>query len=291
MNKLSNNTLLEVKAYFNKVLANVIDKREGVIYFDSCCEVFLKMSKADQISEKNKLLSESEILQFLYAIKSFQKGIPLAYVLKNQFFYGLNFKVNSSVLIPRPETEELVDYIVKNYSKAQNVIDIGTGSGCIALAIKSKLKNANVHAVDVSEEALLIAKENAVSNNLDVVFHQYDALKLPATEFVPFVNNQWDVIVSNPPYIPEKEQLLMEKNVLDFEPHLALFVPDNDALIFYRKIGEWAIQKLSNGGVLCFEIHEDLGLEMNVLLNGIGFTKLNLLKDLQGKDRMMIAER
>lgn len=291
MNKLSDNSFLGVKMYFLNSLESLLGKREAVIYFDCCCEVFLNMNKANQILSKGSLLSESEILQFLYAIKSFQKGEPLAYVLENQFFYGLNFKVNSSVLIPRPETEELVDLIVNNYPNALNVIDIGTGSGCIALAIKSKLNNSNVHAVDVSEEALEIAKENAKSNNLNVVFHQYDALKLSSTEPASFINGQWDVIVSNPPYIPEKEQLLMESNVLDYEPHLALFVPDDDPLLFYRKIGEWAIQKLSNKGVLCFEIHEDLGNKMIELLKGIGFTSVKLFQDLQEKDRMVVAER
>lgn len=289
MNKLTDNTLKGLKQYFYKVLDSEMDSREIAIYFDRCCEVFLKINRADQVLAKSSLLSESEILQFLYAIKSFEKGVPLAYVLNNQFFYGLDFKVNSSVLIPRPETEELVDFIVKNHSSAKQMIDLGTGSGCIALALKSKLGKADVHAVDVSEDALSIAIENAVLNNLEVQFHSFDVLNLVTNTTFYAENEEWDVIVSNPPYIPMKEKSLMERNVLDYEPHLALFVPDNDPLIFYRKIGEWAITKLSPTGVLYFEIHEDLGGQTCQLLQGIGFNEIDLIKDMQGKDRIVAA--
>lgn len=290
MNKVVSNELMEVKRYFQKQLSVLLGVRECQLYFESCCASFLKLAKADLILAKDMRLSESEVLQFFDAIKAFEGHVPLAQVIGQQYFYGLELQVDSSVLIPRPETEELVDLIVKECSNAKRVLDIGTGSGCIALAIKSVMKTADVTGIDISKSALTVAQQNAKTLQLEVPFLHYDALILNESQAGELLNEKWDVIVSNPPYIPMAEKQGMDANVVMHEPGIALFVPDNDPLLFYRTIAQWAINALRANGKLYFEIHENYGKEMVRLLEQIGFAFVRLLKDLQGKNRIISAE-
>ena len=214
------------------------------------------------------------------------KGQPLQYVLGETHFYGLKLKVAPSVLIPRQETEELVDWITRKAGdKAEDILDIGTGSGCIAIALSKNLPQARVWACDISEKALELARENARLNQAEISFKQADILDEASPEaFPPF-----DIIVSNPPYVTDSEKKSMAANVLDHEPHLALFVEDSDPLCFYRAIAAFALRKLRPGGQLYFEINEAFGLQVLALLRQSGFQHVELRKDLNGKDRMVRA--
>nr|WP_319400275.1 peptide chain release factor N(5)-glutamine methyltransferase [uncultured Carboxylicivirga sp.] len=209
---------------------------------------------------------------------------PIQYILGHTDFYDLDLKVSPSVLIPRPETEELVHWILNDKEINKNrILDIGTGSGCIPLALKSNLRNAEVEAWDVSDDALNIAQQNAKQLQLDVTFKKVDVLTVQS------VNKPFTCIVSNPPYVRELEKPMMETNVLDHEPHLALFVDDNDPLIFYRTIAQLAQSALVKNGALFFEINEYLEQEMTELLINTGYRDIECRKDLQGKARMMKA--
>ena len=239
------------------------------------------------IHKELKLNDEQNIIasQYLERLKNHE---PIQYILGETEFYGLKFKVNPSVLIPRPETEELVEWVKPPHppkggflSGTPTLLDVGTGSGCIAVALKKKYPSATVSAIDISAEALKVASENAALNQVDVEFIQDDILHPAATD------RKWDVIVSNPPYIPASEQRYLHKNVTDFEPHLALFVQDNDPLIFYRKIAEFALSHLTAGGRLYVEIHQSLGRQCCQLLESMGFQSVELRKDLSGNDRMI----
>ena len=239
------------------------------------------------IHKELKLNDEQNIIasQYLERLKNHE---PIQYILGETEFYGLKFKVNPSVLIPRPETEELVEWVKPPHppkggflSGTPTLLDVGTGSGCIAVALKKKFPSANVSAMDISPEALALAKENAALNEVNIEFIQDDILHPAATD------RKWDVIVSNPPYIPASERRYLHKNVTDFEPHLALFVQDNDPLIFYRKIAEFALSHLTAGGRLYVEIHQSLGRQCCQLLESMGFQSVGLRKDLSGNDRMI----
>jgi release factor glutamine methyltransferase len=230
--------------------------------------------------EKISLTNFERIKAITSRLKNFE---PIQYILGETEFYGLKLAVNPSVLIPRPETEELVQWIIKsNLPENIAILDIGTGSGCIALAIKSRLKNAEVFGFDISENALVVARQNAIKNNLDVDFFQADILKLEDSEWKKF-----DVIVSNPPYIRESEKQLIHSNVLNFEPENALFVPDVDPLVFYRAIAFFARKHLADSGMLFLEINENLGFEMNEMLANSGFSEIEIRKDINGKNRMV----
>ena len=238
------------------------------------------------------LYPETEIRSFTNLllqtfVEKLKKFIPLQYVLGKTYFMDLEFQVNDAVLIPRPETEELVEWIAESIQPHSNLsmLDIGTGSGCIAIALKNIFKNADISAYDVSEKALAVAARNAELNNLHVNFECFDVLNQDD------VSKRRDLIVSNPPYIPEKEKSEILPNVLNNEPHLALFVPDNDPLIFYRKIACYAQKCLNEGGWLFFEIHRDWGWQTVDLLRELDFTDVELRKDLSGNDRMIKARK
>lgn len=210
---------------------------------------------------------------------------PIQYILGKTSFYGYNFIVTPAVLIPRPETEELVDYIVRQEDKpGLTVLDIGTGSGCIAISLAKSLKSPNVTAIDISEKALEVASLNAKKNQAEVNFIQSDILKNKLS-----LTGKLDILVSNPPYVLNQEKEEIHKNVLQFEPHTALFVPDNDPLLFYRAIAEFGLQNLTDTGRIYFEINSALGEETKQLLLKIGFSRAILLQDLSGKDRIIKA--
>jgi release factor glutamine methyltransferase len=232
-------------------------------------------------------MSESELLKFNFAVKQLKQQRPVQYILGKADFYKLQFVVNEQVLIPRPETEELVDLIIRELKQtnAPDILDIGTGSGCIAITLKKNLPAATVAALDVSEGALKVAMQNAVSNQVAVSFFQQDILKtntLPEAVF-----RQFDCIVSNPPYICISEKKEMDKNVLEHEPHLALFVPDEDPLLFYKAIADFALNHLKPKGKLYFEINAAYGLETKQMLEKKGFKNVILISDLNNKNRIL----
>lgn len=277
--KIPNNKLSSVKAFFLQELAAF---EEAKIYFEFCCSSWLGMEKTDLLIDKDRELSESEILQFFYGIKEILNHRPIQYVVGEAWFYDLKIKVKEGVLIPRPETEELVDWILEACSDAKEVLDIGTGSGCIPLSIKNNLKQATVSAYDISEEAIGIAKSNGDALQLEVNLLLVDILNENS-----WPDQKFDVIVSNPPYIPQSDRELMHENVLKFEPGLALFVPNESPLLFYEKIADFGKINLRKGGSLFFEIHEDYGQQTVDMLIQKGYVNVELRKDMQGKDRMI----
>jgi release factor glutamine methyltransferase len=243
-------------------------------------------SRTEIIVNKNTLFSDEQHHVIETFIEKLKKNVPIQYILGETEFFGLTFNVNESVLIPRPETEELVEWIrsENNRSADLNILDIGTGSGCIAISLKHEFPNASVHAFDISEQALNTARSNAERNKLDVTFSRTDILNAPETE------QRWDIIVSNPPYVTEQEKSSILPNVLEHEPHLALFVPDNDPLLFYRCIALFAKHHLKPQGKLYFEINRTFGVETVELLTDLGFCNVELRKDISGNDRMVRAE-
>jgi release factor glutamine methyltransferase len=249
------------------------------LLFADCIEQF----QSRLITDPGLLLSQKTQKYLGESLNELLLHRPLQYVLGKMEFYGLELKVNETVLIPRPETEELVDLIIKENKNGIRILDIGTGSGCIAIALAKKISAAHVEAIDISEDALRLAIENARSNSVKVDFILDDILN-PVEEY-----EQYDLIVSNPPYVLNREKQLMQKNVLDFEPHQALFVHDDDPLLFYRAIIDFAGKHLSDEGKLYFEINEKYGEQVIALLTEYGFEDTLLKKDMTGRDRMVRA--
>ena len=236
--------------------------------------------------DKNTKITEAqtrEIAKIVDRLKTFE---PIQYILENTEFYGLPFYLNNNVLIPRQETEELVDLIISNNQTCQSIsiLDIGTGSGCIAIALKKNIPNTKVEAWDISLEALEVAKKNSETNHTHIAFKQVDVL----SDYP--VSNTYNIIVSNPPYILEKEMVDMERNVLDFEPHNALFVPDTDPLLFYNRIADISKKLLADKGKLYFEINREQGSDLVAMLSKKDFSNIKLLKDISKNDRMIEAQ-
>lgn len=268
---------------FRQELSANYPKGEVESFIALAFEDVLEYSRVDTIMNANEVIPFQYIERFFGILESLQKFQPIQYILGKTVFYGLPIQVNSHVLIPRPETEELVHWILKDeWKDGITVVDLGTGSGCIALSLKDHLKNADVHGVDVSIEALNVAKRNAVKNNLKVDFFQFDILKQESLGFT-----KYDIMVSNPPYVRMSEKEWMEKNVLNHEPHPAIFVDEEEPLIFYRKIVDLAEGNLKKGGKIFFEINEAHGAEVVQLLEDRGYESVTLKKDYNGKDRMV----
>lgn len=252
-------------------------------------------SKIDIITRKELTIDHSSIDYFNRAIERLKKNEPLQYILGKTEFYNLPFYLNNNVLIPRPETEELVKWIIdENKYKTVKILDIGTGSGCIGISLSKNIIKSEVHVLDVSAEALTVAKSNADLNKTKITFLESDILlwkNYLAKDMSCgrcYANDlRYDIIVSNPPYIRNNEKELMHKNVLDFEPQIALFVDDNDPLLFYRTITEFASEYLKSSGELFFEINEAFGNEMIQLLEKHNFYNVILKKDIFGKDRFI----
>ena len=279
-------TIKHYRDYFIQELTPLNDVGEAESFFYLILEAKHQLQRVDLALQPDLAFSESELKIWSSILEQLKKEIPIQYILGVTHFYGLEFEVNSAVLIPRPETEELVDWIIqkskiKNQKSKLKILDIGTGSGCIAIALAKNLPNAQVFALDVSEQALATAKTNAELNQVRIQFIHQSILE---TEDL---GQQFDVIVSNPPYVRELEKQEIKKNVLDNEPHLALFVEDNDALIFYRKIAQLAQKNLNPQGQLYFEINQYLGQEMLDLLREMGFKNSVLRQDIYGNDRMI----
>jgi release factor glutamine methyltransferase len=284
------------KSEFISQLTPLYDEGEAESFFYLILEEKHHLKRIDLALQLDLEFSESEIKDWNVILEQLKLELPIQYILGSTSFYGLKFEVNENVLIPRPETEELVEWIINSnlkissaqFGKASGerfnnlkILDIGTGSGCIAIALAKNLPNAQVFAIDVSERALATAKKNAEQNDVNINFIQKNILETTDLE------QQFDIIVSNPPYVRNLEKAEIKKNVLEHEPHLALFVDDHDALIFYRKIGELAQKNLSKQGKLYFEINQYLGKETVELLENLGFSDVELKKDIYGNDRMI----
>ncbi len=287
--KVKTNLLEDVKSHYLKELGEIYGEKEALSLLNILIDHFFGLSRTDQLLQKDFRLTETELLKIHFAVKELKKEKPVQYITGETEFYGMKIKVNPSVLIPRPETEELVDRIVKGNRKRpfKRILDIGTGSGCIALALKKAFPEAQVTAIDVSNQALDTARANSKQNSLEVDFRLVDILDRDSGKKLP----DFDVIVSNPPYVPEKEKALLKKNVIDHEPHTALFVGDEDPLLFYRAITKFAVEKLKENGQLWFEINENYGNDVAALLRDRGFRNVGVIKDLFGKERMAFGER
>ena len=292
--KMSSNLVRDCRKYYASQLEKIYGSDEANALIMILLEHYFGIDRIKIAMDPELRLSESELLTLHFAVKELLKNKPVQYILGETEFCGMRFFVDENVLIPRPETEEMVQMIVARRDKAClvptgcYVLDIGTGSGCIAISLVKLLKNSNVTAVDVSEKALNIAKKNAETNGVDVRFVLDDILNPQNPELI---DNQYDIIISNPPYVCESEKAEMRANVLDYEPSSALFVSDNDPLIFYRKILEFAQKTLKPNGEVWFEINEKFGKEMKNLCFQKGFKNVEIIKDFREKDRLAMATR
>ncbi|MFT4673692.1 MAG: release factor glutamine methyltransferase [Patiriisocius sp.] len=280
--------LHQLKINFTRALKDVHDQEEIASFFYILCDFFLKYSRFQTSINKDVTISEAHVVSFEMVTRRLKAQEPIQYILGETEFYGLPIKLTKHTLIPRPETEELVDWVLSNehFQKAAcRILDIGTGSGCIAIALAKSLPVATVFAIDISEEALEVATANALQNEVLVAFHKKDILE------VVNLKETYDVVISNPPYVRELEKTAMSSNVLDYEPATALFVTNKDPLVFYRKIAKLAMQSLSPGGWLYFEINEYLAQEMAILLEQLGFVNIEMKKDFREVPRMIKCKK
>ncbi|WP_026753367.1 peptide chain release factor N(5)-glutamine methyltransferase [Sediminibacter sp. Hel_I_10] len=277
---------------YHAQLDAIFGKEEVDSFFNIAIGHYLDMARIALVLEPDLRITEEDAKPLLKVLSDLNSQKPIQYSIGVTEFFGLPFQVNSHTLIPRPETEELVALALEDLKTISSVLDapiqildIGTGSGCIAIAIAKHFENAKVSAVDISEEALKVAGQNALVNDVNVDFSKLDILSFKEGGALKF--DGFDLIISNPPYVREQEKSQMQANVLDNEPHLALFVKDESPLVFYQTICEFAQNYLKPGGRLYFEINEYLGKEMVQLLNDHNFTEIELNTDIFGKDRMI----
>ena len=280
--------LKQYKTHFFDALKNIQDEREIESFFFILTEYLHNLKRVDVALNPDFELSEEAVEKWNAILAELQQEKPIQYITEEAWFYGLRFEVNENTLIPRPETEELVEWIlnspITHHPSPITILDIGTGSGCIPVSLKVNLPQANVSAIDISEKALEVAKRNAAINKVEINFIQANILEVEDLFQFP---SPYNIIVSNPPYVRVLEKQEIKKNVLHYEPHLALFVEDNDALLFYRKIAQLALKNLAPNGLLFFEINQYLGKETVALLENLGFKNIELRKDIYGNDRMI----
>ena len=293
--KVPSNLVKDIRNYYCNQLCSIYEKDEANTMILILLEHYFKIDRVKMALEPQLRLSESEMLTFHFAVKDLLKNKPIQYIIGETEFCDLKFKVNENVLIPRPETSELVHFIVNGQRSTVNsqrsiansqksTLDIGTGSGCIAISLAKLLPQNKVYALDISEKALEVAQENAINNEVDVTFIHDDILSLKNK-----IDTKFDIIVSNPPYVRELEKAEMHDNVLNWEPHNALFVSDNNPLIFYRTILGFAKTHLKEKGEVWFEINEYLGKEMKELCNEMGFSQVEVFNDFRGKERILLV--
>jgi len=300
-------TLKNHKTFFTEQLSSIYPQTEIDTFFYYLIEEYLGLQRIDLIMQPDFEVTYEKELLFNSAIKRLIKEEPIQYIIGSTEFYGLPFLVDENTLIPRPETEELVEWIINEVNSVEktNILDIGTGTGCIPISLKKNLTNANISAIDVSKNALKTAEENAKLNSVVIHFIEQDILKTTDLNFISNKTEQspnkkdntsinsdnikFDVIISNPPYVRELEKAEIKNNVLENEPHLALFVDDHNPLIFYDKIADLAKNHLTKNGYLFFEINQYLGKETVDMLKEKGFTNIELRKDFSGNDRMIKA--
>jgi release factor glutamine methyltransferase len=285
--KFTSNLLKTLVAEYTAQLQKIcpVDEAKSLIYW--LTEAYFGVNRLQLAMHPDTRLNESEMLKLLFAVKALKQHKPVQYVVGEMTFSGLRIKVSPEVLIPRQETEQLVQWIAESeINRVSGILDVCTGSGCIALALKNLLPQTDVMGYDFSDQAVAKAKENAALNDLEVSFF-VESVFTPAIEGLPV----FDVVVSNPPYVLESEKELMRPNVLNFEPHEALFVPDDQPLLFYESVLKQSATYLRKGGRIYFEINEAKGEEMIHLLRVFGFTEIEVKNDLNGKPRMVRAVR
>jgi release factor glutamine methyltransferase len=290
----------QYRNYFNETLKTIYPITEIDSFFFLLLEEYLGFRRVDIVLKSDFKINQQTLNLLQSATKQLEQEVPLQYIIGKTEFYGLPFVVNKHVLIPRPETEELVAWVVSESSrfktfntstkqttetKQLKILDIGTGSGCIPVSLKKQLPFAEISAIDISNDALTVAKKNAVLNNVDIHFILQDILKTVA------LDQHYDIIISNPPYVRELEKKELKNNVLKNEPHVALFVENDNPLIFYAKIAELAKKYLNKNGLLFFEINQYLGTETIDLVNKKGLKNIQLKKDMFGNDRIVVASK
>ncbi len=280
-------TFSDLEKHFSAELSDIYAKEEAAMLCFLSVQHRFNWTKASYLLNKQEVISDTDTTNFLDILSQLKTSKPIQYILGETDFYGRTFRVNPAVLIPRPETEELVKWVLETVStKNISLLDIGTGSGCIAISLKIEIPEAEVVAIDLSADALALAQENASLHKAVVTFIEKDVLQMHPTDLA----TTFDMVVSNPPYIALAEKELMKANVLANEPHVALFVPNTNPLIFYERIAALAQAKLNLGGFLFFEINERFGKEVLALLVKKGFKHVELRQDLSGKDRMVKAQ-
>jgi len=277
--------LQQLKIYFSNELSGIYPSEESNSFFTILGQKYLGVSRLEAALKPNKNISEAILEKFTKAIVRLKNFEPIQYIVGETEFYGLLFQVNQHTLIPRPETEELVDWIINDHksgaTKSIDILDIGTGSGCIAISLAKYLNNSRVDGLDISAEALNVARLNAASCNSHVSFIQQDILSVKS------LPKRYDLIVSNPPYVRENEKAKMSTNVLRHEPDSALFVSNENPLVFYRTIAKLGWNDLAIGGLLYFEINEYLSMDLVKMLRDEGYMDVVVKKDIFGKDRMI----
>lgn len=284
--KVPSNLVKDIRNHYCEQLCSIYDKDEANAMILILFEHYFNINRIKMVLDPDMRLSESELLRIHFAVKDLLKNKPIQYVIGETGFCDLKFKVNENVLIPRPETSEMVNFIVKGQktkdSSRCSILDAGTGSGCIAISLAKMLPESKVYALDISEKALEVAEENADINNVNITFIHDDILSLKNN-----IGSKFDIIASNPPYVRELEKKGMRDNVLKWEPHNALFVSNDNPLIFYRSILDFAKTHLYEDGEIWFEINEFLGEEMSSLCKEFGYTNVKLFKDFRGKERFI----
>ena len=289
--------LREFRIYFSTELSSIYPKTEIDTFFFLLIEEYLDLNRIDTVLNPDFKIGEEKLSLLKSALVRLKQEIPIQYIIGKTEFFGYPFLVDGNTLIPRPETEELVEWIIKEISNLKSlgatklsILDIGTGTGCIPISLAKNILNATISAIDVSAATLKIAKQNAVLNSVDINFIETDILKIASlNKLTQSQNILFDVIVSNPPYVRELEKVEIQNNVLENEQHLALFVSDENPLIFYDKIADLAKKHLSENGILFFEINQYLGKETITMLKQKGFQNIELRKDLFKNDRMIKA--
>ncbi len=285
--------LKDIQTIFHKELDAEYGSHEVDSFFNILINYYLSLERITLVLEPDLNLTKTEEQPLFEALARLKNHEPIQYIIGETEFFGLNFKVNQHTLIPRPETEELVELIINNVAsikveKSLNILDVGTGTGCIAISLANKLPNAQVTAIDISDEALQIAKQNALNNEVQIKFIKADILN---KDDIDSKDQKFDIIVSNPPYVRNLEKAEMKKNVLNYEPSSALFVSDDNPLLFYKAIVEFTVDNLKENGLLFFEINQYLGQETKGLLAEYGFKNIQLKKDIFGNDRMVNATK
>lgn len=288
--RIASNKLQDIIAFYSSELSSVYEPNELIVVSQQVFKHYLGFSPADLITKENENLNQSDIIKLYDCCRDLKANKPLQYILGETFFYGLPFKVNPNVLIPRPETEELVELILNDCKDLNettlDILDIGTGSGCIPISLKKNLPEANIAAVDISQEALQVAQQNALLNNTTVLFSRTNILDSDSE----YSLDTYDIIVSNPPYIAKTEANQMHERVKNNEPAIALFVDDNDATIFYKRIIELCKKHLNPTGKLYFELNPLFGSEVKKIADDSNlFSEVKLINDLSGNTRFLKA--
>ncbi len=292
--QINSNTIQSVFAFYKKELSDIYSESELQNITRWVLENQLKINSVESISKSDTRINESDLVKLEQMCFDLKKHMPIQYVLGESEFYGLKFKVNQHVLIPRPETEELVEKVISNHCRlptASCILDIGTGSGCIPISIKKNIPLASVYALDISEVSLDVAKHNAKQNGTEINFFRADILQENVTEIIlsQTGGEKLDVIISNPPYVLNSEKESLHKRVSAFEPHLALFVDDNDPILFYRKIAALSQKTLKKSGKIYFECHTNYTQSVQQMLVSSGFNSVYTHADMSGLARFTEA--